>query len=296
MFSPVISQPMDFQTMHKKVKQKAYKSKLEFQDDLNLIWTNCYTYNATEVHLTFPIPPLTKYINFTKISITQNHPLRQCVKRLEQKANRLLQNITDRKDRMDPPLPSNLPASSSYSSSSLAGIARPRINGVSTSSSGSINGTYVNGSRTGYGHGRTPSGTVVGKGYVKSFASKRGVRFEDSPAIVRTPEGMRTFRDLSMGVDEVGGWGDLVLYPPGSSSSQASGSGMTSEKGKERETRRDKAKEGEEKEMKEVELRDMLRELAPVMEVEVEVKDEEDDAMSVDSPLAGGSAGEKRKL
>jgi transcriptional activator SPT7 len=42
--------------MLKKVKQKQYKSKREFKDDLDLIWNNCYTYNATEVrtvHLLF---------------------------------------------------------------------------------------------------------------------------------------------------------------------------------------------------------------------------------------------------
>lgn len=45
----VITNPMDFQTMLKKVKQKQYKSKREFKDDLELIWSNCYTYNASEV-------------------------------------------------------------------------------------------------------------------------------------------------------------------------------------------------------------------------------------------------------
>lgn len=35
--------------MLKKAKQKSYKSKREFQDDLDLIWTNCYTYNSGEV-------------------------------------------------------------------------------------------------------------------------------------------------------------------------------------------------------------------------------------------------------
>ena len=47
--SAVIANPMDFQTMLRKVKQKTYKSKREFKDDLELIWTNCYTYNASEV-------------------------------------------------------------------------------------------------------------------------------------------------------------------------------------------------------------------------------------------------------
>jgi hypothetical protein len=45
----VIQNAMDFQTMLKKVKQKHYKSKREFKDDLDLIWSNCLTYNADEV-------------------------------------------------------------------------------------------------------------------------------------------------------------------------------------------------------------------------------------------------------
>lgn len=45
----VVTTPMDLQTMLKKVKGKNYKSKREFQDDLDLIWSNCFLYNATEV-------------------------------------------------------------------------------------------------------------------------------------------------------------------------------------------------------------------------------------------------------
>lgn len=45
----VISNPMDLQTMLKKVKQKQYKSKRDFKDDLDLIWSNCFTYNQQEV-------------------------------------------------------------------------------------------------------------------------------------------------------------------------------------------------------------------------------------------------------
>ena len=40
---------MDFQTMLKRVKSRAYKSKREFKDDLDLIWSNCLTYNAAPV-------------------------------------------------------------------------------------------------------------------------------------------------------------------------------------------------------------------------------------------------------
>ena len=42
----VITTPMDFLTMSKKLKNKQYKSKREFKDDLDLIWSNCYKYNA----------------------------------------------------------------------------------------------------------------------------------------------------------------------------------------------------------------------------------------------------------
>ena len=45
----VISTPMDFQTMLKRVKARTYKSKREFKDDLDLIWSNCLTYNAAPV-------------------------------------------------------------------------------------------------------------------------------------------------------------------------------------------------------------------------------------------------------
>jgi Bromodomain len=46
-----ITQPMDLATMARKVKNKQYKSKREFKDDLDLIWSNCYKYNAAEVRL-----------------------------------------------------------------------------------------------------------------------------------------------------------------------------------------------------------------------------------------------------
>ncbi|KAI0026400.1 Bromodomain-containing protein, partial [Vararia minispora EC-137] len=42
----LIQHPMDLATMSRKVKQRQYKSKKEFKDDLDLIWHNCYTYNA----------------------------------------------------------------------------------------------------------------------------------------------------------------------------------------------------------------------------------------------------------
>lgn len=46
----VIKHPMDLGTMTKKLKALQYKSKQEFVDDLNLIWSNCLKYNVNPEH------------------------------------------------------------------------------------------------------------------------------------------------------------------------------------------------------------------------------------------------------
>ncbi|KAL8833403.1 MAG: hypothetical protein Q9170_004284 [Blastenia crenularia] len=46
----VVRAPMDLGTMTKKLKAIQYKSKQEFVTDLNLIWSNCLTYNANPEH------------------------------------------------------------------------------------------------------------------------------------------------------------------------------------------------------------------------------------------------------
>ncbi|KAH9949306.1 hypothetical protein B0H21DRAFT_147863 [Amylocystis lapponica] len=156
----VIANPMDFSTMQKKIKSKSYKSKAEFKDDLNLIWSNCFTYNATE-----------------------NHPLRNCAKRLKAKAERLLKNVTDYKDRVDPPIPATL---------SVRGVA-PRMNGVT------MNGN---------GHAYSPA-MVKSPSPVRQFPTppatgrrvRRDVAFPDSPAIVRTVAGMSTFLKFDQELD-----------------------------------------------------------------------------------------------
>lgn len=47
---PVIKQPMDLGSMTKRLKSLAYKSKQDFVDDVNLIWSNCLKYNADPTH------------------------------------------------------------------------------------------------------------------------------------------------------------------------------------------------------------------------------------------------------
>ncbi|KAJ3511037.1 hypothetical protein NLJ89_g4335 [Agrocybe chaxingu] len=157
----VISNAMDFQTMLKKVKQKQYKSKREFKDDLDLIWSNCYTYNASE-----------------------NHPLRQCANRLRVKAERLLMHITDRKERWDPAIPSDLP--------SPTGVARVKINGTN----GHMNGRSSHTRSPSLPQPSTPTSSLAKHSYTIGSRLRHGTSFQDSTAIIRTPEGMATFRDL----------------------------------------------------------------------------------------------------
>ncbi|KAH9020108.1 hypothetical protein EDB84DRAFT_1515737 [Lactarius hengduanensis] len=164
----IITNPMDFQTMGKKVKQKQYKSKKEFKDDLDLIWSNCFVYNATE-----------------------NHPLRLCATRLKSKAEHLLKYITDRKERADPPVPIDL--------SGRRAPSHPptRLNG--------INGhTHT----LSFLASRPPSSndTRSGRRLTPALTPPRripGQSFPDSPAIVRTPDGMAAILELERSLDAV---------------------------------------------------------------------------------------------
>ncbi|KZT22458.1 hypothetical protein NEOLEDRAFT_1097621 [Neolentinus lepideus HHB14362 ss-1] len=150
----VIPNPMDLQTMLKKVKQKQYKSKKEFKDDLDLIWSNCFTYNAAE-----------------------NHPLRGCATRLKAKAERLLKNITDRKERLDPVIPPVLGSN-------------PKVNGFQ----------HTFRPRSPISPPQVVAPKKPSPGPVKIIVPARQpgekVPFPDSYTIDRTPEGMALFKHL----------------------------------------------------------------------------------------------------
>ncbi|KAH7911321.1 hypothetical protein BJ138DRAFT_1150946 [Hygrophoropsis aurantiaca] len=154
----VIMNPMDLQTMLKKVKSKQYKSKREFKDDLDLIWSNCYTYNAAE-----------------------DHPLRLCAKRLEKKANRLLMSITDRKERVDPPIPVDMISRAS---------SRPKLNGFSSHERTKYRSPTLSAKTT------SPSSQPARSSQSKK--PRRDLSFADMPAILRTPDGMAAFQQLDM--------------------------------------------------------------------------------------------------
>ncbi|KAH8103455.1 hypothetical protein BXZ70DRAFT_925723 [Cristinia sonorae] len=159
----VIATPMDLQTMLKKVKAKHYKSKREFQDDLELIRSNCFQYNAAE-----------------------NHPLRLCVTRLKAKAERLLKYITDRKDRTEPIIPGDITARG-------RGIT-PKVNGTS------LNG-FVGVARTrSVAQSKSPSPMKALSDSDPQF--RRDLPFPETLAIVRSQAGMTTFRQLDKELDD----------------------------------------------------------------------------------------------
>lgn len=108
----------------------------------------------------------------------------------------MLKYITDRKDRLDPSIPSGLPS---------PGIARPRING---------NNGYLGGHSS---HTRSPSFTLGSKSSTPTSSSihkptipnhikraPRDIEFADTPALIRTGEGMVTFLnfDLQLGLSD----------------------------------------------------------------------------------------------
>lgn len=176
----VVLNPMDFQSMLKKVKQRQYKSKKEFKDDLDLIWSNCFLYNATE-----------------------NHHLRLCATRLKAKAEHLLKYITDRKERADPCVPFDL--SVSMSGRRALSHTPAKLNGINGHSHSlsflPSRPPSSNDSRTGCR--LTPALTPPRR--------VRGQSFEESPAIVRTAEGMAAILELEQSLD-------AVLSAPGPSS------------------------------------------------------------------------------
>lgn len=157
----VISTPMDLQTMLRKVKSKHYKSKKEFKDDLDLIWHNCLTYNASPVGISQPA--------WTELTVCQEHPLRQCARRLQIKSEKLLKNITDRKERADPHIPTDLPGK---------GPLKP--NGVN-----------------GHVRSQTPKSVIrIPPIAIPRKRSSAETTFSETTALIRTAEGMANFKSL----------------------------------------------------------------------------------------------------
>ena len=121
----------------------------------------------------------------------QDHPLRLCATRLKSKAEYLLKYITDRKERADPPVPIELGGrrTSSHPPTRLNGI-----NGhVHTLSF--LNSRPPSSNDTRSGRRLTPALTPP-----RRFP---GQSFPDSPAIVRTADGMAAILELEQSLDAV---------------------------------------------------------------------------------------------
>ncbi|KAF7309930.1 SAGA complex protein [Mycena indigotica] len=192
----VIKNPMDLQTMLKRVKARHYKTKAEFKSDLELIWNNCLTYNAVE-----------------------GHPLRACALRLRVRANRLLINITDRKERQDPRIPGALlGVAGEVRMSSL----KPSNTSTSTTSPVTVNGSTPTVNGVNGVHSRPPTITIKPRksmsgeipqhkplGGVKRDVVTSTVPFENMPALVRTAQGMQAFATADARLE----WDPTVLEP-----------------------------------------------------------------------------------
>ncbi|WVQ98831.1 hypothetical protein IAU59_005962 [Kwoniella sp. CBS 9459] len=81
----VIKKPMDLTTVLRNVKARKYKSKADFESDLNLIWSNCFEYNSQETH-----------------------PIRAAARFMKQKADHHLEFLLDKNERAANPLQSLL--------------------------------------------------------------------------------------------------------------------------------------------------------------------------------------------
>lgn len=113
----------------------------------------------------------------------QDHPLRQCASRLKIKAERLLKNITDLKERADPVIPGEV---------RVRGIT-PRVNGVTVNGHGRLPPSLSF---------RSPSPTKQSTPLPgQSRKIQRDTTFPESAALVRSPAMMATFVQLDRDVD-----------------------------------------------------------------------------------------------
>jgi len=112
----------------------------------------------------------------------QSHPLRQCVKRLKAKADRLLRHVTDRRERTDPSIPYELGAE-------YTGLL-PKMNGVSP--------THTRSSSHSSAKGGTPGMAAIrpSPSLYRQPTFNLNIPFPESAAITRTPEGMAMFFEL----------------------------------------------------------------------------------------------------
>jgi transcriptional activator SPT7 len=177
----VIQHPMDLGTMLRRVKGKHYRSKKEFKDDLDLIWSNCFAYNHAPVrHLRPALPP--------HAHPAQDHPIRLKAVRLRAKAETLLAAITDRRERTDLWIPNSLAAVVAPPSPPPD---RDEPMPPAPLANGHVNGTPQR--RPAVSRRPTTSSAVP---KAKVPPPPQEVQFPETPAVIRTAAGMAAFLAL----------------------------------------------------------------------------------------------------
>ena len=59
-YHDIISQPMDFGTIKKRLHNNFYPSHLAFAEDMRLVWKNCYRYNGEDHEISYAAKELEK--------------------------------------------------------------------------------------------------------------------------------------------------------------------------------------------------------------------------------------------
>ncbi|KAG8879166.1 Transcriptional activator spt7 [Tulasnella sp. 332] len=182
----VVKHPMDLATVQKRIKTHHYQNKQQFAGDLNLIWDNCLLYNSDP-----------------------NHHLRRHANFMREKSDYMLERITDVNERFQPANFRFKPPPAQHYSKSRTIESSDEDEDFPLKANGKHpNGAQTNGVIKANGHVPPIKATING---VKGHASKddkRGsvlgkrkvdeIPFLDRPAIIRTPAGMASFRDVDM--------------------------------------------------------------------------------------------------
>ncbi|GHJ87378.1 hypothetical protein NliqN6_3780 [Naganishia liquefaciens] len=217
-YDQVITKPMDLTTLLKNVKNRMYKTKKSFARDLNLIWSNCLTYNSVE-----------------------GHPLRQQALFMKRLADHHLSYLADRATEIAP-LPTFLSATTlngpgfrqgrSASASDKAGNMLP----TPTGSHAQLESSLTRAETTAEGK----DSVLQEENHPPSSPEPTGVPYKsfpndisNTPAIIRTQQSMQAYQAL-LEKDTWGVSADLVSqdghgvpswYPQEQTRGSRSGSG-----------------------------------------------------------------------
>jgi hypothetical protein len=88
----IIKEPMDFQTIHKKLHENVYVNQEEFEADVRKIWTNSFTYNLKGTQIYSMTEDISNY--FERL-LTEEKTLAEAINPLKTQVNKLSKRISD---------------------------------------------------------------------------------------------------------------------------------------------------------------------------------------------------------